>query len=214
MKHLLNFFFWCIFLATINQNMFFFPFLVVHDHVNKLGESTIKRTKWTIIVVVFVDCIMKVPCKIIFNINIFKFEVTHVIINFKRNHLKKDGWLLWKVNPIVDFWSYNNAFIIEAFLKCELQKCEKEVPNFFLKKKISIQIFKRVVHWNFFNNTNSEFLRSTIVSFKILKIHISLKTPSFLVFFFFKNTWPNMGIVGLSLLLDENLPKCLLDHFW
>jgi len=71
--------------------MFFFPFLVVHDHVNKLGESTIKRTKWTIIVVVFVDCIMKVPCKIIFNINIFKFEVTHVIINFKRNHLKKDG---------------------------------------------------------------------------------------------------------------------------
>jgi hypothetical protein len=34
------------------------------------------------------------------------------------------------------------------------------------------------------------------------------------VFFFFKNTWPNMGIVGLSLLLDENLPKCLLDHFW
>jgi hypothetical protein len=71
--------------------MFFFPFSVVHDHVNKLGESTIRRTKWTVTIVVFVDCIMKIPYKIILNMNIFKFEVIHVTINFKMNHLEKDG---------------------------------------------------------------------------------------------------------------------------
>jgi len=49
---------------------------------------------------------------------------------------------------------------------------------------------------NFFNNINSEFLRSTIVSFESFKVHMSFKTPSFLFVFFQKHmtkhgySWP------------------------
>jgi hypothetical protein len=108
------------------------------------------------------------------------------------NHLEKDGWLLWKENPIVDFWSYNNVFIIEAFFICELQKCEKEVLFKNKNWTVSIQVFKKVVHWNVFNNINSKFLRSTTVSFESFKVHTSLKIVSFLMVFFSKKhdqTW-------------------------
>jgi len=50
------------------------------------------------------------------------------------NHLEKDGWLLCKVNPIVEFWSYNNAFIIKAFKKMWTPQVWERSTKFFLKK--------------------------------------------------------------------------------
>ncbi len=106
---------------------------------------------------------------------------------------------------------------------------ERSTKCFLKNWTISIQVLKRVVHWNFSNNINSEFLRLTIVSFESFKVHMSLKTPSFLVGFFQKHmtkhgfSWPIITFrwkiakmfVGWLLKVSQVHPKstCLLEWF-
>jgi hypothetical protein len=48
----------------------------------------------------------------------------------KQDNTSHTSLLFWGNIVTFDFWNYNTIFIIETFLKCGLQKCEKEVPNF------------------------------------------------------------------------------------